>query len=59
MKEIEEIYPPEKTCKWYVTEDFESEDDQYPHCEDNHGFCLIQDFYTKCYGKCNEYFKNT
>lgn len=43
---------PEKTCEWYVTENRYG---QYVKCNDNHGFCLLQDFFTDCCGKCEDY----
>lgn len=43
---------PEKSCEWYVTED---ENMDYVHCENDDGFCLVKDLFTRCYGKCEEF----
>lgn len=47
----------EKTCQWYVTED-ENDIGNYYHDEEiENGFCLMQDLFTRCEGKCNDYCK--
>lgn len=42
----------ETTCAWYVDED---ENGNIVRCSDDSGFCLVKDWYTKCYGKCKDY----
>ena len=52
-KARKEKYQP--TCRWYVTED---KNDDYIRCSEAGGFCLIQDFFTCCLGKCESYTEN-
>lgn len=49
----------EKTCQFYVTDEYNDKVIDYVHCEDENGFCLMQDLFTPCSGKCKDYIKDS
>lgn len=47
----------QKDCEWWV-DDNEADIGNYTHenaIKHDSGFCLLQDLFTKCSGKCEDY----